>query len=81
MNNYCLITLIHQDFGLMETKSILCPANDYDKAEKHVIEMLQKERTKEVHITHFYANGEVKEINIYYFKDILYKDNSLYIVL
>ena len=64
MNNYCLITLIHQDFGLMEIKSILCPANDYDMMEKHVIEMLQKEKTKEVHITHFYANGEVKEINI-----------------
>jgi len=81
MNNYCLITLIHQDFGLMETKSILSPANDYDTVEQHVIEMLKKEKTKEVHITHFYANGEVKEINIYYFKDILYKDNSLYIVL
>jgi hypothetical protein len=81
MNNYCLITVLEHDFGLIETKTILCPANDYNKAEKHVIEMLKREKTKEVHITHFYANGEVKEINIYYFKDILYKDNSLYIVL
>lgn len=78
MNKYCLLTLWQNNL-LIETKSVLCP-NDYDDIEKCVLKMLT-DNSKEVHVTHFYMNGEVREINYYYFKDILYKDNSLYIII